>query len=226
VIWKSGWIAALGAALTLSLAAAPAAAKGSLLMVGSSGSQVAALQHALDGAGYLSGSPDGHFGPETEQAVIAYQKVHGLRRSGAVSTGEYEAILHTARPAPPLRGLTRYVYVDLARQVLFEVHDGVVTNTLPISSGGGYTYLSEYGTAEVAKTPTGRFSIHTKTVGWHHSYLGWMYYPSYFDGGYAIHGDTYVPPFPVSHGCIRIPMWDAVPFFNRNPVGTPFFVEP
>ena len=51
-------------------------------------------------------------------------------------------------------------------------------------------------------------------------------YPSYVDGGYAIHGDTYVPPFPVSHGCIRMPDWLAVPFFERNPVGTPVFVEP
>ena len=33
--------------------------------------------------------------------------------------------------------------------------------------------------------------------------LGSMYYPSYFDGGYAIHGDPYVPRTPVSDGCIR-----------------------
>jgi lipoprotein-anchoring transpeptidase ErfK/SrfK len=74
-------------------------------------------------------------------------------------------------------------------------------------------------------TPTGRFTIYAKIAGWHESYLGWMYYPSYFEGGYAIHGDTYVPPFPVSHGCIRMPDWLAVGFWSRNHIGTPVIVR-
>jgi lipoprotein-anchoring transpeptidase ErfK/SrfK len=51
-----------------------------------------------------------------------------------------------------------------------------------------------------------------------------MYYPSYFSGGYAIHGAAFVPAAPVSHGCIRIPMGAAIGFYQRNPVGTPVFV--
>ena len=51
-----------------------------------------------------------------------------------------------------------------------------------------------------------------------------MYYPSYFVGGYAIHGSPSVPRYPVSHGCIRIPMWAAIGFYQRNPIGTPVFV--
>jgi len=31
----------------------------------------------------------------------------------------------------------------------------------------------------------------------------------YFTGGYAIHGTPSVPPYPASHGCVRIPMWVA-----------------
>jgi lipoprotein-anchoring transpeptidase ErfK/SrfK len=53
-----------------------------------------------------------------------------------------------------------------------------------------------------------------------------MYYPSYFSGGYAIHGSPSVPAGPVSHGCVRIPMSAAIGFFQRNPVGTPVTVVP
>jgi N-acetylmuramoyl-L-alanine amidase len=221
--WKRAWMVAVGVTLALS-AAGPAAATDSMLSVGSSGQRVATLQRALEHAGYLTGAIDGHYGDETEQAVIAFEKTNGLLRDGAVSAHEYQEIVHATRPAPPLRISGRYVYVDLARQVLFEVRDGVVTHILPVSSGGGYTYY-DHGEARVATTPTGRFSIYAKITGWRHSSLGWMYYPSYFSGGYAIHGDTYVPADPVSHGCIRIPMWDAIPFFDRNPVGTTVFVE-
>ncbi len=214
------------AALSLAGTAATAAAAGpTALSPGASGPAVAALQRALNRASYPAGHVDGNYGEETEQAVIAYQKVHGLARTGAVSASEDEAILDATRPAPPLAGLTRYVYVDLARQVLFEVHGGAVTHTIPVSSGGGYTYASQDGSPHVAVTPTGRFQIYNKVTGWQRSYLGQLYYPSYFDGGYAIHGDTYVPPVPVSHGCVRIPIWLSVGFFDRNPDGTPVIIE-
>lgn len=36
-----------------------------------------------------------------------------------------------------------------------------------------------------------------------------MYNPLYIVGGIAIHGSLDVPPRPVSHGCIRIPMYAA-----------------
>jgi lipoprotein-anchoring transpeptidase ErfK/SrfK len=131
---------------------------------------------------------------------------------------------HGSYVAPPIRGIANYVYVDLSRQLLYEVHHGVVTAVLPVSSGGGYRYTSADGATRLAVTPTGRFTLYRKLAGWHHSYLGSMFYPSYFDGGYAIHGDTYVPRFPVSHGCIRIPMSAAVGFYERNPIGTPVFI--
>jgi len=36
-----------------------------------------------------------------------------------------------------------------------------------------------------------------------------MYNPLYLVGGIAIHGSLDVPAKPVSHGCIRIPMYAA-----------------
>jgi lipoprotein-anchoring transpeptidase ErfK/SrfK len=124
----------------------------------------------------------------------------------------------------PIPGLAHYVYVDLSQQRLYEVHHGAVTAALPVSTGGGYRYKSSNGSVHVAVTPVGRFRIYSKLAGWHRSYLGSMYYPNYFDGGYAIHGDPYVPRYPVSHGCIRIPMWAARGFYARNGIGTPVFV--
>jgi lipoprotein-anchoring transpeptidase ErfK/SrfK len=32
-----------------------------------------------------------------------------------------------------------------------------------------------------------------------------LYYPSYFLGGIAIHGSNSIPPYPDSHGCVRVP---------------------
>jgi lipoprotein-anchoring transpeptidase ErfK/SrfK len=132
--------------------------------------------------------------------------------------------VRAASMAPPIPGLAHYVYVDLSQQRLYEVHHHAVTDVLHVSTGGGYRYTSSDGVSRIAATPVGRFRIYSKLAGWHRSYLGSMYYPSYFDGGYAIHGDPYVPAYPVSHGCIRIPMGAAVGFYERNPIGTPVFV--
>ena len=77
----------------------------------------------------------------------------------------------------------------------------------------------------VAHTPRGRFEILQKVEGWKISYLGAMYYPSYFYDGYAIHGSASVPSYPASHGCIRIPMQSAPAFFDRNPIGTAVFIH-
>jgi N-acetylmuramoyl-L-alanine amidase len=130
----------------------------------------------------------------------------------------------TAGPRAPIPGLAHYVYVDLSQQRLYEVHHGRVTVALHVSTGGGYRYRSANGATHVAVTPVGRFRIYSKSPGWRRSYLGSMYYPNYFDGGYAIHGDPYVPAYPVSHGCIRIPMRAARGFYARNGIGTPVFV--
>jgi hypothetical protein len=45
--------------------------------------------------------------------------------------------------------------------------------------------------------------------------LGEMYNPVFFISTvFAIHGDTYVPQGPASHGCVRIPM-DVAAFFPK-----------
>ncbi|WP_287770440.1 peptidoglycan-binding domain-containing protein, partial [Megasphaera sp.] len=42
------------------------------------GSVVQSVQYMLQDAGYLSGSADGDFGSQTQQAVVQFQTDHGL----------------------------------------------------------------------------------------------------------------------------------------------------
>jgi lipoprotein-anchoring transpeptidase ErfK/SrfK len=173
---------------------------------------------------YEPGPIDGRFGPKTLQSVYAFEKVEGLKRDGAVDRRQMRLILRASPPAAPQRNTDEFVDVDVGRQVLLEVKERQVVHTLPISTGNGQYYYSASGPA-IAHTPRGDFQIHSKIEGWRIGYLGAMYYPSYFYNGYAIHGSSSVPPYPASHGCIRIPMHSAVGFFERNPIETLVFVH-
>jgi N-acetylmuramoyl-L-alanine amidase len=191
---------------------------------GDQGPQVAAMQRALNGARYVAGSADGNFGTKTRYAVVAFQKAHGYDPDGVVSPEEWLAIMRTTRPAPPLDE-DDYVYVDLEQQLLYDVQGGSVHRVLTVSTGGGYEYTGLDDEQHIAVTPTGRFEVFRKVEGKDTSYLGTLYYPSYFQGGYAIHGSQSVPPRPVSHGCVRIPLWLAQEFFERVRIGTPVIVR-
>ena len=74
----------------------------------------------------------------------------------------------------------------------------------------------------VAVTPTGVFQTFRAVDGTVTDSLGTLYRPRFFVDGYAIHGDTSVPPYPVSHGCARVSneaidwIWAA----NIDPIGT------
>ena len=51
-----------------------------------------------------------------------------------------------------------------------------------------------------------------------------MYYSLYWFRGFAIHGYASVPPWPASHGCVRIPMWLAPGLYSRWGLGTTVYV--
>ena len=44
-----------------------------------------------------------------------------------------------------------------------------------------------------------------------------MYYSDFFIGGYAIHGYDPAPDYPASHGCMRLPIVDAIPALRLDP---------
>ena len=45
-------------------------------------------------------------------------------------------------------------------------------------------------------------------------------YPSYRDGLRALHGWTDVPTYAASHGCVRIPYWNAIWVYGLADIGT------
>lgn len=57
------------------------------LKSGMSGSDVAALQEALKGQGFYTGTVDGDFGSGTKRAVKAFQRAVGLKDDGVVGSG-------------------------------------------------------------------------------------------------------------------------------------------
>lgn len=67
----------------------------STLRRGSGGSQVKYLQMALIGLGYLSGSADGSYGPNTVEAVKKYQSAYGLSSDGSAGPDTLVSIKNT-----------------------------------------------------------------------------------------------------------------------------------
>ena len=94
---------------------------------------------------------------------------------------------------------------DLSDQVLAFTNGSEVHWLFPISSGK-------------PSTPTilGNFRVYYKQPG----YLpDGMYYSNFFTGGYAIHGYDPAPDYPASHGCMRLPIVDAISAFNWLQIG-------
>ncbi len=188
---------------------------------GAVGPGVRNLQSRLLELGYW-GPVDGRFGPLTTQQVYAFQKVNGLPRDGVLDATEMAVLERAGRPLPRdnARGLT--VEVDKRRQVLMVIRDGQVEWVFNTSTGNN----RPYGRGAVAVTPQGRFTFNRQINGLRISPLGALFRPKYFVGGFAIHGSPSVPPFPASHGCVRLTngainfIWDH----NVIPLGTPLWI--
>jgi peptidoglycan hydrolase-like protein with peptidoglycan-binding domain len=185
-----------------------------------SSADVRAVQERLAELGYDVGDPDGRFGGRTSYAVMAFQKMEGLDRTGDINAEVKAALAGASAPGPMVPGgpSTR-VEIDLNRQVLIFWSGGALTRILPISSGSGEEYCVD-GECDVAVTPPGSFSIGRKAEGLEVAPLGELWWPMYFNRGIAIHGSPSVPPYPASHGCIRIPMYAAPTFYDQIARGT------
>jgi N-acetylmuramoyl-L-alanine amidase len=197
--------------------------KPATLRSGSEGAQVKALQRRLHELGYQVQEADGQFGPETHHAVVAFQKVNRLGRDGVVGPITRKALERPRAPRPRSTRAGFHVEADLTLQVVYMVRDGKIVEILDASSASGQTYTVD-DDVRLAVTPQGSFVIQRKIDAWRRSKLGLLYRPAYFVGGYALHGAYSVPPFPASHGCIRITITAMDRWFARLPVGTPMLV--
>jgi N-acetylmuramoyl-L-alanine amidase len=193
------------------------------LRSGSEGQAVKLLQRRLAELGYQVHESDGRFGPETHHAVVAFQKVNRLDRDGVVGPITRKALERPRVPKPRSGRAGFHVEADLTLQVVYLVADGRIREILDASSASGQTYTVR-GDVRVSVTPLGDFKIQRKINAWRRSELGLLYRPAYFTGGYALHGAPSVPPFPASHGCIRITTAAMDRLFDRLPVGTSMLV--
>jgi lipoprotein-anchoring transpeptidase ErfK/SrfK len=185
---------------------------------------VTALQNQLNALGYWLGPIDGVFGDSTEQAVFALQKAAGLPHDGVV--GPVTAAAVAAGVVPHPRSTSGSVIeIDLTDDLMMFVTNGTLGAVLNTSTGGGYTYTSG-GVTAVAHTPVGVFHIARQVDGMVTDSLGQLWRPKFFEGGFAIHGDGYVPAVPVSHGCARVSN-EAIDWIwasNMAPIGTEVWV--
>ena len=99
--------------------------------------------------------------------------------------------------------------MDITRQILTLVEEGEVTAIIPVSTASGQPYVTYTGAVVSSRTPRGDFHLTHHGLGWQCSYIGCIYYPWFFTPHYAIHGYPNVPPWPASHGCVRVPVWES-----------------
>jgi lipoprotein-anchoring transpeptidase ErfK/SrfK len=177
------------------------------LRPGSRGASVRELERRLADLGYAVRSVDGHYGSDTTEAVLAFQKVQGLPWTGRV-TARFWRILERAATPRPRYARGNHIEVDKRRQLLYLIR------------GGRVVLVSHVSTGATGNTPVGRWRVYRKVTGW-----DWvLWYPMYFLRGFAIHGYPSVPAYPASHGCVRIPMWLAPRLYEQNGYGTVIYV--
>ena len=178
------------------------------LSSGSHGKFVELLEDRLVELHYrLEGENDGKFDFRTADAVIAFHKVNRMARTASVDAGTWRALadpLELHPHFPSWHGL--HFEVDQTRQVAFVVEDGDVTAIFHVSTGKPST-----------PTHDGEFRVYRKIAGYSPHRL---YYPSYFDGNRALHGWPDVPTYAASHGCVRIPYWNAQWVYGLADIGT------
>ena len=180
-------------------------------------------EQILSSLGYWITKVDGRPDDSTRQGIIAFQKVEGLKRTGVLDAKILTALRLASRPEAKHKG-EAHVEIDITRQVILLVNDeGVVTRVLSTSTGNGERYFSQ-GKWQKAYTPRGTFKIQRQIKGHRKAPLGTIYYPSYFNGGIAIHGSNSIPVTAASHGCARIPRFADKQFVELVKVGMPVYV--
>jgi peptidoglycan hydrolase-like protein with peptidoglycan-binding domain len=180
------------------------------LGIGSSGLSVRALERLLHARQYALRGVDKHYGTDTAQAVLAFQKVRSLSRTGRVSESIWRRLTRSKTPkARSPKG--NHIEISKTHQVIYEVRKGKVVNVIHTSTGA------------TGNTPVGTWRIYSKVPGYNASH---MYYSLFFLRGFAIHGYDPVPAWPASHGCARIPLWIAPGLYSRWDYGSKIIVFP
>ena len=177
------------------------------LRVGTAGPSVLALNEALARLHIAVGSVDSSFGLDTRDAVVAFQKLHELPRTGSVDARFWRVL--SASSTPRARYPGDHIEVSKPLQVLFVVR------------GGRVILVSHVSTGATGNTPVGRWQVYSKVAGW---LPDGMFDSSFFLRGFAIHGYPTVPFYPASHGCVRVPVWVAPRIYTYDPPGSTIYI--
>jgi len=180
------------------------------LRVGSRGPSVRWLETLLVHQHYAIEGANIAYRADTFDAVLAFQKVHGLARTGTVGSTVWHVIRRAHVPIAHLRS-GNHIEVEKRRQILYEVRRGRVFKVAHVSTGA------------TGNTPVGHWHIYLKTPGYNSLE---MYDSMYWHLGFAIHGYHSVPAYPGSHGCVRVPIWYASHIYGRWSVGASVYVYP
>jgi L,D-transpeptidase catalytic domain len=172
---------------------------------GSHGPFVALIQQRLAALHFYI-PQTGVYDTGTGLALDAY---HRLLHWGTYQTldGKTISFLLDGYGAFPVRFPShgRHAEGNLSLQLLALVDGSHVVAIYPISSGK-------------PSTPTilGDFHVYSKVPG----YLpDGMYFSNFFFSGYAIHGYDPAPDYPASHGCMRLPIVDALSVYGWLQIG-------
>ena len=208
---RGGFLAVGGTALAAALALPQSAAAERALRRGARGRAVRDLTARLAELGYLPASHVSEvFDAAAAHAVVAFQKYERLDPDGVVGPRTRQALARDRRPEPLLEQRGRRVEVWLRRQLAFLVEDDRVVRAVAVSTGRpGYA------------TPPGRFRVYRRERrSWSVPYRVWLPWAAYFVRGIAFHAHADVPPYPASHGCVRVPEPFAREVYSFARIGT------
>jgi hypothetical protein len=179
---------------------------------GTRGTKVTLLQRGLVKLGFAT-PVTGYFDSLTANAVNAFRKTNGMGRDGYAISSVYAMVLRgdgafkLRYPTSGTHG--KHVEFDWSRQVLVLADHGKPYRVYHVSSGKPST-PTVFGSYRFYRQEPG-----TNSHG--------MVYSSYFIGGYAIHGYASVPNYAASHGCLRVPIPNAVSIYTWIDVGDPIY---
>jgi peptidoglycan hydrolase-like protein with peptidoglycan-binding domain len=177
---------------------------------GSSGEKVRLLQILLRRLAYVA-PLSGKYSSGTARGVLAFRKVNHMSRSGGANRAIFRK-LFAGQGGFKLRypKAGKHVEADLSMAVLVLAQGGKPRQIYTTSPGKPST-----------PTVRGAFRFYRKSPG---TNSHGMVHSSYFHGGYAIHGYASVPPYPASHGCLRVPIPDARRIYDQITLGEQIFV--
>jgi lipoprotein-anchoring transpeptidase ErfK/SrfK len=160
------------------------------------------------------GAVDGEAGYRTQQAVMAFQAWEGLDRDGVVGPMTTAALAKATTPKPSNQGPSKRIEVYRSKGVILEIAHNQVRRAIHVSTG-----------QPGLETPAGTFKVFRKELrSWSVPFQVWLPYASYFNNGIAFHEYPDVPPYPASHGCVRVPSPEAPGVYKFAKLGTTVIV--